>query len=170
MPLNQTFPPTMNICLLLQTILQGGQKTTLKRRGIVVETYSESTIRRTEHVFVNVTFILMLFCPIIALSFIEEATAKLAIVLVFLLLGAVLTSGILTSANNAGLAVLAGYVAISSLILHLGTGLILPQVWRNTSVLSWVESGPVFLGSAALCFFTCHMVYIHMYLNSFWGT
>jgi len=94
------------------------EKTMRKRRGIVVETYSESTIRRTEHVFVNVTFSLMLFCPIIALSFIENATAKLAIVLVFLLLGAVLTSGILTSANNAGLAVLAGYGAI--LVFFLG--------------------------------------------------
>jgi hypothetical protein len=68
----------------------------------------------------------MLFCPIIALSFIENATAKLAIVLVFLLLGAVLTSGILTSANNAGLGILAGYVAISSLFLHLCTVLNLP--------------------------------------------
>ena len=52
----------------------------------------------------------MLFCPIVALSFLENAAVKLAIVLVFLLLGAVLTSGIFTRANNAGLALLVGYV------------------------------------------------------------
>ncbi len=52
----------------------------------------------------------MLFCPIIALSCVENAAGKLAIVLGFLLLGAVLMSGILTTANNGGLAVLAGCV------------------------------------------------------------
>jgi hypothetical protein len=86
----------------------------------------------------------MLFCPIIALSFIENGYAKLVIVLVFLLLGAVLTSGILTSTNNAGLAVLAGYVAFSSLTIYLDSRLILPQVWRNTDFFSWDENGLAF--------------------------
>jgi len=76
----------------------------------VVETYSEANIRRAELIFVNVTFSLMLFCPIMALSWVENAAGKLAIVLGFLLLGAVLMSGILTTANNTGLAVLAGCV------------------------------------------------------------
>lgn len=56
----------------------------------------------------NVTFTLMLFCPIIALSWVENTTGKLAIVLGFLLVGAILMSGLVTGANNAGLAVLAG--------------------------------------------------------------
>lgn len=58
----------------------------------------------------NITFSLMLLCPIIALSFIDNAAGKLAIVLGFLLLGAILTSGIVTRANNTGLALLSGCV------------------------------------------------------------
>jgi hypothetical protein len=52
----------------------------------------------------------MLVCPIIALSFINNAAGKLAIVLGFLLLGAILTSGIVTRENNASLGLVAGCV------------------------------------------------------------
>lgn len=58
--------------------------------------------------FVHVSFCVLLLCPIIALSFIQSAAGKLAVVVGFLLLAAFLTSGVLTGANNAGLAVLAG--------------------------------------------------------------
>lgn len=50
----------------------------------------------------------MLLCPIIALSIIETNSGKLAVVVVFLLAVAILTSGIINGENNAGLAVLAG--------------------------------------------------------------
>ena len=70
--------------------------------------YSESSIRRVERTFVNVSFCVLLLCPIIALSIIGSVVGKLAVVVGFLLAGAFLTSGVLTGANNAGLAVLAG--------------------------------------------------------------
>jgi hypothetical protein len=69
--------------------------------------YSESTIRRVERTFVHVSFCLLLLCPIIALSIIQSVVGKLAVVIGFLLAAAILTSGVLTGANNPGLAVLA---------------------------------------------------------------
>jgi hypothetical protein len=78
----------------------------LKEKSVFV--YSEESIRRVERIFVNVSFCLLLICPIIALSVVGNTVGKLVIVLGFLLVAAVLTSGILTSANNTGLAVLAG--------------------------------------------------------------
>lgn len=59
----------------------------------------------------NITFFLMLFFPIMALSLINNLAGKLSIVLGFLLLGAILTSGIVTRENNTGLGLLAGWVA-----------------------------------------------------------
>lgn len=56
----------------------------------------------------HVSFCLLLLCPIIALSVIQSAVGKLGVVVGFLLLAAFLTSGVLTGANNTGLAVLAG--------------------------------------------------------------
>lgn len=70
--------------------------------------YSESSIRRLERTFVHVAFCFLLLCPIIALSVIDNSAGKLVVVVGFLLVAAFLTSGILTGANNAGLAVLAG--------------------------------------------------------------
>jgi hypothetical protein len=57
---------------------------------------------------VHVSFCVLLLCPIIALSLIENTAGKLVVVVGFLLAAALLTSGVLTGANNAGLAVLAG--------------------------------------------------------------
>jgi hypothetical protein len=56
----------------------------------------------------HISFCIMLLCPIIALSVIEINSGKLAVVVVFLLAVAILTSGIINGENNAGLAVLAG--------------------------------------------------------------
>ena len=70
--------------------------------------YSESAIRRAERMFVHISFCVLLLCPIIALSVIENTVGKLVVVVGFLLAAALLTSGVLTGANNAGLAVLAG--------------------------------------------------------------
>jgi hypothetical protein len=56
----------------------------------------------------HISFCIMLLCPIIALSIIETNSGKLAVVVVFLLAVAILTSGIINGENNAGLAVLAG--------------------------------------------------------------
>jgi hypothetical protein len=50
----------------------------------------------------------MLLCPIIALSVIRSTVGKLVVVIGFLLAASFLTSGVLTGANNTGLAVLAG--------------------------------------------------------------
>lgn len=58
----------------------------------------------------NTAFSLMLLCPIIALSFIRSSIGRLVVVLAFLILGAILTSGIVTAANNSGLGVLAALV------------------------------------------------------------
>jgi hypothetical protein len=58
--------------------------------------------------FVHISFCVLLLCPIIALSVIENTVGKLVVVVGFLLAAALLTSGVLTGANNAGLAVLAG--------------------------------------------------------------
>lgn len=58
--------------------------------------------------FVHISFCVLLLCPIIALSVIESTVGKLVVVIGFLLTAALLTSGVLTGANNAGLAVLAG--------------------------------------------------------------
>ena len=70
--------------------------------------YSESAIRRVERTFVHVSFCVLLLCPIIALSIIGSWVGKLVVVIGFLLAAAFLSSGVLTGANNAGLAVLAG--------------------------------------------------------------
>jgi hypothetical protein len=58
--------------------------------------------------FMHVSFCALLLCPIIALSIIESDVGKLVVVVGFLLVAAILTSGIINGANNAGLAVLAG--------------------------------------------------------------
>ena len=70
--------------------------------------YSESAIRRAERTFVHVSFCVLLLCPIIALSVIGSKVGKLVVVIGFLLAASLLTSGVLTGANNTGLAVLAG--------------------------------------------------------------
>jgi hypothetical protein len=58
--------------------------------------------------FVHVSFCVLLLCPIIALSLIGSMVGKMLVIVGFLLAAAFLTSGVLTGANNAGLAVLAG--------------------------------------------------------------
>jgi hypothetical protein len=57
---------------------------------------------------VHVSFCVLLLCPIIALSVIGSKVGKLVVVIGFLLAASLLTSGVLTGANNTGLAVLAG--------------------------------------------------------------
>lgn len=73
-----------------------------------VFTYSEWGIRRLERALVHVSFCILLLCPIVALSVIQSSVGKLLVVIGFLLAVALLTSGVLTGANNAGLAVLVG--------------------------------------------------------------
>ena len=69
--------------------------------------YSEQRVRHADQVFMNVSFCLLLLCPVIVLSLVDNRTVKLSVVVGFLLFSAVLLA-IGTKSNNSALAVLAG--------------------------------------------------------------
>jgi hypothetical protein len=86
--------------------------------------YSEQKIRHVDQIFMNVSFCLLLLCPVIVLSLVDSEGAKLSIVVGFLLFSAILMA-IGTSSNNSSLAVLAGYVSpnlIDNLLQRTNTG------------------------------------------------
>lgn len=72
--------------------------------------YSEQKIRRLDQIFMNISFCLLLLCPVIVLSLVDNKAAKLSIVVGFLLFSAILMA-LGTGSNNSTLAVLAAYVA-----------------------------------------------------------
>jgi hypothetical protein len=71
--------------------------------------YSEQKIRRLDQMFMNISFCLLLICPVIVLSLVDSRAAKLSIVVGFLLIGAILMA-LGTGSNNSALAVLAACV------------------------------------------------------------
>ena len=75
--------------------------------------YSEQEIRRVDKIFMNISFCLLLLCPVIVLSLVDNRAAKLSIVVGFLLIGAILLA-LGTGSNNSALAVLAAYVTPNS--------------------------------------------------------
>ena len=69
--------------------------------------YSDQKVRHADQIFMNVSFCLLLLCPVIVLSLVDNRAVKLSVVVGFLLFCAVLLA-IGTSSNNSALAVLAG--------------------------------------------------------------
>lgn len=71
--------------------------------------YSEVKVRRADQIFMNVAFCLLIICPVIVLSLVDNTVAKLSIVVGFYVLGSILLA-LGTGSSNPALAVLAACV------------------------------------------------------------
>jgi hypothetical protein len=73
----------------------------------MAEIYKEEAVRRVEDILVNIVFCLTILLPIFLLSFFGDKATKLAVVLGFVLLVAVVTSFMANAVHKTSFAVLA---------------------------------------------------------------
>lgn len=84
------------------------QRPSSKIRTVLL--YSEDNVRRTEAVFLHLSFCIVLLGPVIGLSYLESKVWRLVLLTTSLFVVSVLCVALLNAPNKSSLALVAGYV------------------------------------------------------------